>query len=766
MANNVIESLLRLSLDKSAAAQSLSAVDKLAAALKSAGTDGAAAMDATTAALQRQAAQVSKTAGAFEQYEGQRRAIDEGGGGFAGDVASSTAGIRGALDALTGGNAGAAGQILEIAEAVADLGEFAPKAAAQVGTFANVLIANTGLIGSAAGKLPALLGGAISAVTAFAGSLPVIGTALTAVGATASGVAAAMLAALGPIGLAVAGIAALAAAVSVLGNESAKQAELINRETEAKRKANDFVGSDTTSAAVIAELERLKAARAKEADLLTDLQGQYQERAAGAGLLSGAWQALAHEEEALVAQIDTSGKSIAEMDAYIAALEERLNDGTLAANDAALAEEELSARRTEAALSAADAAGREIDARNRADRASAEQNEARLSAIADERESLEAQLNVLRQSGATSDEVTARIAALTAELNALGSEASYIESSALGAAKAREAQKKAADESAKAAEEAAKAQEKAAEDAAREAERRADEIVKAQEDLSRKQYEAAQKYSDALVDIARKAADDAEKSQRQLQDTLSDNERDFGRDITQMSLDFQRSEREQALARQDEEVRDLRGHQRRLEQLRDDAVQSEQDALRAGDFLAAARIREKASRDMEAEGRAFQEAQAEKAAARAAEDAQELRELEVARQDRLTALRQQNDDARAAYQRDLREQRESRRIAEREASIARDRELRAAREAANAILGIRQQTAQQEINMLQGIGAAAAQLLSSAGTRATPAAGAASSSSINNSRTMNGNINIPINGGNPADVRRVVLQTIGEIGLA
>jgi len=69
---------------------------------------------------------------------------------FSGDVASSSAGLRGAVDVFTGGQGGAIGSLLEITEALADVGEFAPKAASQLTTFAGGLGASVGQLGVAA----------------------------------------------------------------------------------------------------------------------------------------------------------------------------------------------------------------------------------------------------------------------------------------------------------------------------------------------------------------------------------------------------------------------------------------------------------------------------------------------------------------------------------------------------------------------------------------------------------------------------------------
>jgi hypothetical protein len=277
--------------------------------------------------------------------------------------------------------------------------------------------------------------------------------------------------------------------------------------------------------------------------------------------------------------------------------------------------------------------------------------------------------------------------------------------------KARDDAAKEAEKQARDAETAQKKQQADQDKAAAEQERAAEQLAAKQEQIQDKQYQAAQKYGDALVDIAAKSADEATKLALAARLKEVDNRRAFDQDILDMSLDFHASEREEAIARQEEEAADLRTHAAKLAAIRDNALSEETDLLRQRDFLGATKVRERANAQIEMENKAFIDASQEKLRLQKQEDAQQLRELDKARRDRLSQLQRANEEARIQYKRDLDAQRETRRIAEREAANARDRELRSANEMARALLGINQQTgqaqlqiAQQTLNSLRGMG--------------------------------------------------------------
>lgn len=321
------------------------------------------------------------------------------------------------------------------------------------------------------------------------------------------------------------------------------------------------------------------------------------------------------------------------------------------------------------------------------------------------------------------------------------------------AKQAAEEQAKAQEKAAREAEQAAKKAEQEREREAAAAERAAQQLAQKQEQIEQKRYQAAQKYGDALVDIARKSSDDAAKLAQDYRYKQIDTQRGFEQDILDLTLDFQDKEYEETLKRQEEEARDLKSHSDTLMQIRDDAASEEQDLLRQRDFLGATRVREAANKRMEDENTTFLKAQEEKLAIQRSEDAQQLRELDNARQKRLTALQRANEDALTQYKRDVDNQRQQRRIAEREAAIARNRELRAAQEMAQALLGIHQQQNQSILGMAS---ATASQLRG------------ITNNSTNNSRTVNGGIhmNFPAGAGSfsAGAVRSQVLGALQDLG--
>jgi hypothetical protein len=293
------------------------------------------------------------------------------------------------------------------------------------------------------------------------------------------------------------------------------------------------------------------------------------------------------------------------------------------------------------------------------------------------------------------------------------------------------------------------------EKAANDAQRQAEQAAAKAEQIEQKRYNAAQKYGDALVDIARKSADDAKKLAQAARFKEIDNRRAFDQDMIDLSLDFQDSEREEMIKRQDEESADLRAHALTVTGIRDNALKDETDLLRKRDFLGAALVRENANTQIENENKAFLEAQAEKAILQKQEDAAQLREFDKARHERLNALKQANAEAQIQYKRDVEAQRESRKIAQREAAIARDRELRAASEMARALLGIHTQVGQAQVqlaantlNQLRGI----------------------TNTTNNNGNTVNGGMHFSVSGGaggmTASQVNNQILSALGSVGLA
>lgn len=325
-------------------------------------------------------------------------------------------------------------------------------------------------------------------------------------------------------------------------------------------------------------------------------------------------------------------------------------------------------------------------------------------------------------------------------------------------ADAREKSEKEAQQAAdKAAREQEAAQKKAQADQERanaEAQREAEQFQQKQAQVEEKRYQAAQNYGDKLVDIAQKAADDAAKLATGLKQKLTDNQRATQNDLSDMAADFADSEHEEAIQRQEEEAADLRAHADKLKQIRDGALTEEADLLNQRNFLGATKVRERANAQIEAENKVFLDGQDEKLRLQKSEDAKQLRELDKARRERLTQLQRANTEAQLQYKRDVENQREARRIAEREAATARDRELRSANEMARALLGIHQQTANAQLQLAQST------------LNSLRGMGNTTNNNQNNSSTWNGNMvfnssqTLP-----PSQIANTMINMLGSVGL-
>lgn len=663
------------------------------------------------------------------------------------DAAAAQKGLQKDLEALNatqGEIEGAAGQF---AQGGSNAKNRLARAGSELRALPSTQIPGLGIGTDAIGNI-LRLGGALTGLSEKTAAVIKITELLT----PRFGAAAAGMLAMGAVALAIAiPIAAIVLALKAVGDEAAKQAEVVTAILDAQRATREKINAGATSGDLQKEIDELTTARDNEAAALASNQALYNEefntlekrkQAISAGidltkLLSGAEQGLADD-------LDKGTALIVDYDAKIAELTRAMEEGETAANDAAAAELKLAEERTKSVLESANAAGQEVQFKQRANKATFEQNTQRLQAIEDERAAIQAQLDVLVASGDTSEEVTSQIEKLNGSLNSLGRESEYISSTALAASKARDAEKKAIQEREKALEEAQRKQEQA----------------------DQKRLEAGKKYSEALIDIATRAADSAEDALRGMKDKLTANQAGFDRDITALSVKAGQSRIEAEIKAQEEEAADLREHQRKLESIRDDALADEDDALKKRDFLGAARIREAANRELEAENKAFLDGQTEKGIALAEAAAKEDRELDNARQARFVQLQQQNDDARTAYDLRLRDDKIARDRSEREAATARDRELQAARDLADGVLTIKGAQAAAELGIAQGLFSNIAAMM----TQFTAPQMAFNQGNNGNTTNQNirstGNLNFAINGAaSPANIQAQMMNILGQVGL-
>ena len=620
MPNSTLETVWKFGIDEGEAKEAENFFTRLAKTIKEKiGGDGTKAIKATTEAIEDQTRalkdaedQAKKTG---QSYDDRLKRVKEGGADFSGDVASASGGLRGAVDTFSGGNSGAIGGILEFTEAIADVGEYAPQAATQIGT---------------------------------------------------------LVSSLGPVGLGLAAVVAVAAAAVVAASQSIqKEADRITQVGEKRLELAERIADGLSTDDALAEIEannnrrvELEKERLRAEQEYNDFLAQQPDILGNLGdnlLKVGDSREAAYEKT-----INDVNARLEELGNDNQVLQEAVDQGRTTTEKAVQAEGEL-----------ADARSTTADTTRQAEKAARDQEQV---------------------------------------------------------------QKKAQQE-----------QEKAA----AEAERQAEQLRQKQEQIEQKRLDAARKYGDSMVDIANKAKDSAKEALTTLKQSQADNQRSLQDDLSDAAADFAASEREEAIARMEEEARDLHQHALKLTQIRDDAFIEEEDLLRKRDFLGATRVREAANRQIEQENKTLIDAQQEKARLQQQEDAQQLREQDKARRERLIQLQRANAEAKLQYDRDIQSQKEARRIAERDAALARDRELRAANDMARALLGIHQQSAQAQMQLAQGV-------LNSLRGLGNTTNNTTSNVTNNNQRSLS------ISGAamNPQQIQRIAIQTLGAVGLS
>lgn len=443
--------------------------------------------------------------------------------------------------------------------------------------------------------------------------------------------------------------AAIALALKSLTDATSQNVDTINQFAESQRSLNEEIGSGLTSDEAKEKIETLTKTLERQKGTLGDLQGAYDKAEQG---LRDATVAGAHvgetfnnvskifsgDEQALADQINTQTETTQTLQQQIDSLTGALEDGSLAANDAAEAEKKLAKERSDAALDAADEAGKELQAQQKALSATTEQNEKRLESIDNERAVLEKQIEVLEASGVTSEDVTAKIDSLNGQLELLGKESGFIKDTALDLSRQRDAEKKAKEDAEKAA--------------------------KAQETYNKAIQNATKALKQSTQDIGTRFAQN-----------LTDNTTKLNRDVTDLTTKYKRDEYDLQLKFNRNERDALKSQVDDLAKIREDANEDELTALREGDFKALFLARQQRDKAAQQENRT-DERQAQERQQNLT-DAREdlLRNAQQTRSDRLLAYDRQNSDARLAQARDIQQ-----------AQLTRQRALQTASEGYNAEL--------------------------------------------------------------------------------
>lgn len=212
--------------------------------------------------------------------------------------------------------------------------------------------------------------------------------------------------------------------------------------------------------------------------------------------------------------------------------------------------------------------------------------------------------------------------------------------------------------------EAARAQEQAA----REAEQNAQKIAAAQQNYSKAVKDAGTNLRQATQDI-----------NTSLKQGLVDNLTSMFRDVADIAETFRRDTFDQDIKAQRDERDALIDHYNELNDLRDEAKQSEQEAIRNGDFKELFLARQKAAQDVQLSEKTASRERQDRQRAASDERADLLTNAQRERSDRLTAFARQNEDVRLAADRELAQ-----------ARLGKQRQVAMAAEALNAELKMHQ----------------------------------------------------------------------------
>lgn len=430
----------------------------------------------------------------------------------------------------------AQGRFDKVSGDVSLAGDFASASSQVGGGFEGLGFQGAGKVGEIGTFIGDILEGVPKLKASFAGLPGAINGAGAALGTSGAGF-------IGILGIAAIAIGAVAIAFKKFSDDAKKQADELNAVVDARRDVGQDIAGGLGKDEATTRIDEINRQREAEAQLLADLKQAYDENISSQNALAEGVLRLTPQEQALADQIKTSEAAIQGYNSEQQALQTALENGTLAANDAAQAERDLAAERTQGVLTEAQQAGELEAQRLRLADATKEQIAAELEGLEIRKASLEAELASLQASGDTSEEVKSRIDQLTESLSFLGEQSSQLEKlrSSAQTDKQVEAEKKLA----AAREETAKASDKAGSAETRSASRRSSpssgktlgfgfllgggsksdgQAAKAQDEAKKQ----ADEFQDKLRDIQQQAQDDRLKQEINHQRALQDVVRNFG----------------------------------------------------------------------------------------------------------------------------------------------------------------------------------------------------------------------------------------------
>lgn len=198
-------------------------------------------------------------------------------------------------------------------------------------------------------------------------------------------------------------------------------------------------------------------------------------------------------------------------------------------------------------------------------------------------------------------------------------------------------------------EKVAREQERAAAEAAREQER----IAAEQQRRAEQAAAAQQKYADGIKNANTALKQATADINTKLSQGLADNLEGMFRDVTDIATQYRRDTFDMDLKANQAERDALTEHYRDIDDIRDDALKSEQEALRDGDFKAAFLAKQAGADAIKQEQKETLREKSDRTRALGDERADLLRNAVQTRADRMLALERQNADTRTAAQREL-----------------------------------------------------------------------------------------------------------------
>ena len=437
-------------------------------------------------------------------------------------------------------------------------------------------------------------------------------------------------------------------------------------------------------------------------------------------------------------------REVETLNRQIEAFDEALTEAEPTTQDLIEAEKQLTQERLTQAQSVASQLRQELQLRQQ----STEQLQERQNAILDDIAITQAEISALRDSGDTSEDVTNRIAALTQQMMDLGRESTFIRDVALQEAQARE--------------EAAAATEKQTAVIQQESQQR-EQTANAVQRYNNNVTRINEAYYEQRASLEKKYADDQIRIAEQASEASADALRELQEERRDLATELQRDERDAQIEAQRDERDALRDHLRNLQEIRQRAEDAEFEAILNRDFASLFSSRRQTNQSLARAQSGFNDQ---------AEDRQ--RALADERQDRLRAYQQNLADAQMAYEVERQQIAQQQRTALAELQKAQRDELSASRDAYQKQLQLRETATRRELQIIAQTEAQRAQIIAQTQAAlirqaqqllnntsiASAIRGGSSVSNVNNIRARN---SITINGGDTAQVERVVTNTLRRV---